>query len=120
MFAVLGKLNDKYEIDLLMHGAAKGADVMAGDWACSYGIPVRRFPADWSKGVSGGPIRNQLMLAEGKPDLVVAFPNGPLRLSKGTLDMVTKAVNARVDVLVVDIDGSLYTHDGFPVPQEVA
>jgi hypothetical protein len=38
-----------------------------------------------------GPLRNQRMLDEGKPDLVVAFPGGG-----GTKDMVRRAVQAGV------------------------
>jgi hypothetical protein len=47
--------------------------------------------------IGAGPIRNQRMLVEGKPDLVVAFPGG-----KGTAGMVTLARNAGVDVIMVD------------------
>jgi hypothetical protein len=40
-----------------------------------------------------GPLRNQRMLDEGKPDLVVAFPGGG-----GTKDLVRRAVKAGVSV----------------------
>ena len=39
------------------------------------------------------PLRNQRMLDEGKPDLVVAFPGGG-----GTKDMVRRAVKAGVPI----------------------
>ena len=41
----------------------------------------------------GGPLRNQRMLHEGKPDLVVVFPGGG-----GTKDMVRRAVKAGVAI----------------------
>ena len=44
-------------------------------------------------GKRAGPLRNQRMLDEGKPDLVVAFPGGG-----GTKDMVRRAVKAGVSV----------------------
>jgi hypothetical protein len=40
-------------------------------------------------GKTAGPLRNQRMLDEGKPDLVVAFPGGG-----GTKDIVRRAVKA--------------------------
>ena len=55
------------------------------------------YPAPWKRfGPSAGGIRNQQMLDEGKPDLVVAFPGG-----KGTADMVRRAENAGVKVIKV-------------------
>ena len=47
-------------------------------------------------GRKAGPIRNQRMLDEGKPDLVVAFPGG-----KGTNGMIDLARNAGVRVILV-------------------
>lgn len=82
-------------IDLLIHGGAPGADFMAGKFAEWQGIPVQEFPADWqAHGRSAGPIRNGKMLAEGMPDLVVAFAGG-----RGTADMVAKARAAGVRVI---------------------
>ena len=44
---------------VLVHGAARGADSMAGAWADSRGITVDPFPADWDRyRKSAGPIRN--------------------------------------------------------------
>lgn len=82
---------DRGPIKVLIHGAARGADTIAADWArAKGGIKVLSFPADWQKhGLAAGPLRNQQMLDEGKPDLVVAFPGG-----KGTADMVRRAVGA--------------------------
>lgn len=50
-------------------------------------MQVKPYPADWKRhGKSAGPIRNQLMLYETQPHIVVAFPGG-----RGTADMVRKA-----------------------------
>lgn len=82
-------------ITLLIEGGARGADYMAREFAKWSGIPTQTFEADWTKhGRAAGPIRNQQMLDEGKPDLVVAFEGGD-----GTRDMVTKARAAGVRVL---------------------
>lgn len=82
-------------ITTLIHGNAKGADRLAGAWAERHDIPVAVYPADWSKhGSAAGPIRNQQMLDEGKPDLVIAFPGG-----RGTSDMVSRATTAGIRVV---------------------
>lgn len=77
---------------LFISGGAKGADEIPKFQAS---IPWAMFPADWkTHGKAAGPIRNQQMLDEGKPDLVVAFPGG-----RGTADMVRRAKKAGVKVI---------------------
>ena len=81
----------------IIHGTQRGADMMAGAFAIACGLEEIRFKPDWNKhGKAAGPIRNAQMLAEGKPDLVVAFPG-----NSGTADMVTKARRAGVEVIEV-------------------
>jgi hypothetical protein len=82
---------------VIIHGAARGADRMAGRWAFRAGAMVEPYPAEWSKyDLAAGPIRNRQMLDEGKPDVVIAFPGGT-----GTANMVKQA-RAR-GVLVVEV-----------------
>lgn len=96
----------------VIHGGAKGADTIAGNWAEATGLMTTVFPADWERyGKGAGPIRNQQMLDEGQPDLVVAYPTGLLSLSRGTRNMVTKAIIERVPLLVVQ-EGIICTYDG--------
>jgi hypothetical protein len=85
----------------IIHGGCKGADSIAGYLAAQLGFQVRVFTADWSKyGKAAGLIRNQQMLDEGQPNLVVAFHNA-LEDSKGTLDMVSRARKAEINVIVI-------------------
>lgn len=80
-------------IDLIIHGDAPGADKLAGAWAVLRRVECKPFPAKW-KGHgddAAGRIRNQQMLDEGKPDLVVALPG-----QEGTRDMLTRAALAGV------------------------
>ena len=94
----LGGIDNKQGIACIIHGAAPGADFMAGKFAEWKGIPVYAFPADWKKhGKAAGPIRNAMMLLDGKPDLVVAFAGGT-----GTANMVRKAKAAGIEVLEID------------------
>lgn len=76
---------------LIIHGAARGADNLAGEWADDRMVPVESYPANWKRfGRAAGPMRNQRMIDAGKPDLVMAFHDN-LEQSKGTKDMVTRA-----------------------------
>jgi hypothetical protein len=87
----------------VIEGEARGADRMAGEWAefepeWSDNIVLLKFPAQWDKHhKAAGPIRNQQMLVEGKPDVVYAF-HDDLENSKGTADMVRRARKAGIPV----------------------
>lgn len=86
---------------VIIHGGARGADDLAGTLAAAYGLECLIFPADWAKyGRAAGVIRNQQMLDEGKPDIVLAF-HDDLTRSRGTADMVRRARKAGIDVRVV-------------------
>jgi hypothetical protein len=84
----------------IIHGGASGADKAADEWAIINLTGLEVFPADWEKhGKSAGSIRNQKMLHEGKPDIVVAFPGGA-----ETADMVRKAKRTGVPVREIKYD----------------
>ena len=81
----------------IISGAARGADTHASDWAVTNWCELEEYPADWKTyGKKAGYLRNQQMLDEGKPNLVVAFPGG-----KGTKMMVDIAKKAGVEVLEI-------------------
>lgn len=87
----------------VIEGGATGADRHARKWAYYNGHAIQTFQADWSKyGRAAGPIRNQQMLDEGKPDLVLAFPGG-----RGTADMTNRAKAAGVCVQEVPERGKV-------------
>ncbi len=80
------------EIEVVIHGAARGADTLADRAAINLGLPVLAFPADWRRdGRSAGPIRNHVMLRKGKPDIVLAFSDN-LDESHGTRHMLAIAL----------------------------
>jgi hypothetical protein len=86
-------------IKSIIQGGARGADRLAFIWAGRQLIQTETFLADWkTHGKAAGPIRNQRMIDEGKPDLVVAFPGG-----KGTADMVRRAKAAGIEVIEVPL-----------------
>lgn len=92
-----GERGDR-RIDIrIIHGGAKGADAFAAAYATATKTDCRSFPADWDQyGKGAGPIRNHLMLWEGNPDLVVAFPGG-----RGTANMVMQARHVGVEVVEI-------------------
>ena len=89
----------------LCHGGARGADSIAQEWAAEnldpsdiHAYPVT--PEEWATiGKKAGPLRNQRMLDEFKPDLVFAY-RSPGR-SPGTDHMVRIARAAGVGVRLV-------------------
>jgi predicted Rossmann-fold nucleotide-binding protein len=90
----LTRLHAERGIAAIIQGGAKGADELARIWASEHDIPVETFDADWKQhGKAAGPIRNGVMLAESKPDGVVAFPGG-----RGTADCVRQAEAAGLTV----------------------
>ena len=99
-FQLLDRYLQSQPISVVIHGAARGADTLADRWAKSRNIPVMPFPVtsrEWQTiGRKAGHIRNQRMLDQGKPDVVIAFPGGP-----GTRGMMQKARAARVPVVLM-------------------
>jgi predicted polyphosphate/ATP-dependent NAD kinase len=84
-------------VSMIIHGGARGADEGSAQWAKSEDVKAIEFLADWKKhGRAAGPIRNQRMIDEGKPDLVIAFPGG-----RGTADMVSRARVAGIPIIEV-------------------
>lgn len=80
----------------IVHGGAKGADLIADEWAVVNWVPIDEHKADWNKyGRAAGPIRNKQMLDTGV-DVVIAFPRGEAR---GTRHMMKIAREAGVEVL---------------------
>lgn len=92
---ILNEVHRVYGIQAIAHGGANGADTLAKQWAASNRIPCYEYLANWrTYGKRAGPLRNQNMLREFQPDVVLAFPGG-----RGTADMVRQAKQAHVLVI---------------------
>ena len=96
LFQTLDGLLDQKGVSEIVHGGARGADRLAGEWAKSRNIPCEVYPAKLMRTDpdTGREIldrnarfeRNKRMLKKAQPDLVVAFPG-----RKGTADMVRQS-----------------------------
>lgn len=75
------------KITEVVQGGQTGADALAKEWAIARSVPWKQEDAEWSTfGLKAGPIRNRLMLAKYRPEVVIAFPGGV-----GTADMCRAA-----------------------------
>lgn len=79
----------------IVHGAAPGLDRLAAKLARRRGLKVCDEPAEWDRyGRAAGPIRNQKMLDDYKPDVIWAFR--ATGKSRGTADMIQRGLEAGV------------------------
>jgi hypothetical protein len=97
LFSRLDELHAQFRLTEIIHGDSPGADALAGLWARERGIYARVFKADWQKyGKSAGAIRNDRMVHNGKPALVVAFAVGP-----DLKDLLERTNKARIALIKV-------------------
>lgn len=98
-YELMKEILNALDITEIIHGAARGADALAGRFGRERNIPQNAFPAQWVKhGRSAGPLRNIQMVVEGKPSLVVAFPTSG---SRGTLHCIETARKHGIECIVV-------------------
>lgn len=96
LFNTLDDIHRRSIIDVIIHGGARGADEMSGEWALDNDVHVAVVEAQWkSFGKSAGHRRNAAM-ASLNPDLCVALPGG-----KGTASMVAICKRKGIEVLEV-------------------
>ena len=94
VFSHLDGILARHKEIVVIQGGASGADFEASMWAGQRQQECVCFKADWKKyGKAAGMIRNQKMLDESDPDLVLAFPGG-----RGTRNMTRIAEEAGVRV----------------------
>lgn len=86
-------------VTVVIHGGSGFLGITSEDWAREMRLHVVRYPANWREfGKRAEAIRNDFMLADSRPDMVLALPGG-----NDTRDLVARAFGARVPV--IDADG---------------
>lgn len=103
MDRVLDTLHEQYRFSLVINGEQIsrkgdrlfGADWQARKWGHAQGIHLKLYRPNWNaQGRAAGPIRNQRMIDEGKPELAVEFPGG-----RGTADMGRRLEAAGIQII---------------------
>lgn len=95
VFAALDYYHRIYRFSMIIHGEATGADTLAKQWAISRGVPQKGVKPKWGLyGNMAGNVRNQKMINDYDPSLVIAFPG-----RSGTADMVERAEFCGIKVL---------------------
>jgi predicted polyphosphate/ATP-dependent NAD kinase len=95
--AALDAAQSAGKVAVIIHGNARGADLLADQYAREKSIRVLPFPADWNlHGRRAGPIRNIKMLTESQPHVIIAFKGGD-----GTAHMMKIGREAGVPVYEV-------------------
>ena len=85
-----------FDITEVVSGKARGVDLLGETWAVHHNLPVKLFPADWTKYRNGaGPIRNKQM-AEYADALIVVWDGK----SSGTADMIENAKKRGLKVYI--------------------
>jgi YspA, cpYpsA-related SLOG family len=98
---MLERLNSIPIGSTLIHGGCRGADLLGSEIGRELGFHVVCFPANWNElGKAAGPIRNQMMINEGKPDLILAFHN-QADSSRGTKDMLMRAAKHNIPFEII-------------------
>jgi len=97
IYRILNNLDKK---DIIIHGACRGADLLAGLIAKELGFIVEEYPAQWGKyGKAAGPLRNREMLNSGA-NLVIAF-HEDIKKSRGTINTIRQAQELNIPVILV-------------------
>ena len=100
---VLNDIHEHYDYGFeLAHGACpNGADAIADEWAghCLMDESIHRYRANWDlHGKRAGQMRNEQMVNEFQPDLVVAFWD---LKSPGTKGCINFALKNGYEVLII-------------------
>lgn len=86
--STLERYHQMYGPCILIHGDCRGTDHVARDAAYRLGWFTWSFPADWTHlGRAAGPVRNQRMLEDTRPQLALVFLHAK---SRGTRDMLRR------------------------------
>ena len=109
---VIGKVLSLVSPDTtIIHGACKGADIVAGRIARELDLEVKEYPARWDiYGYAAGPIRNRFMVEDADPELILVF-HDDLKSSKGSKDMANLGKMMGIPVILFTTDSYKESED---------
>ncbi|MGY2373019.1 SLOG family protein [Pseudomonas sp. SDO524_S393] len=85
-------------VQVLIHGGNQFLGSAIEDWARELGIDVVRYPPNWQRhGKQAERQRNHFMLADSRPDVIIALPGGD-----DTSELVGQARTNGISVLSVE------------------
>lgn len=82
--------------DVIVEGEARGADLLAAEWAIKTGTNLIRVPANWARHGKGAGFRRNAVIASLPIAELIAFPGG-----NGTADMIKRARQKGISVYVI-------------------
>ncbi len=89
---------DNKELEIVC-GTARGVDTLGEEYSRKRKLKLKKFEPNWKKqGNSAGAIRNKMMARYS--DMLIAFWDGK---SKGTQDMINKAFQHKLKILIIGI-----------------
>lgn len=66
-----------HEVRVVIHGGNQSLGAHIEDWAREIGAHLIRYPPNWQRhGKQAERLRNSFMLADSRPDIVLALPGG--------------------------------------------
>lgn len=92
---------DITEVSEIVSGRARGVDTIGEEIAEDHDIPVEPFPPEYDKYRGGAPLVRNTQMAD-YADALLAFPSPR---SRGTRDMIRKAHEQGLVVVVVEVPG---------------
>jgi len=93
---VLDNFHKQQPVQVLIHGGNQFLGSAFEDWARDVDAHVVRYPANWHlHGKLAERRRNQFMLQDSRPDVLIAFPGG-----EETTQLVIMANQAGIEVLI--------------------
>lgn len=91
-------LSSKFEVTEVVSGECWGIDKLGEKYAGEKGLPVKRFPANWSTGRGAGVLRNQDMVDYADASISVMSEG-----SSGSLDLIERMKKAKKPFFAVVI-----------------
>ncbi len=106
-YKIIDNILSKYinpEVDVIVSGDARGADLLGADWGAKHGVPIQHFPAYWDTyGKNAGFIRNAEM--GDFADAAICIWDGQ---SKGTKHMIETMCRLNKPCYVFNYNGQTF------------